>query len=263
MVQGVERCIGGRFPVSHRERYAIESEYGPRKWHLKRDTAGIAGFVASSGESLNIVDAYKDDRFSSVLDRQSNYQTRTILCIPVCTDRGFGVRPSPNSGPCRFAISKENLSPSFSASTNTACYAIRFPAWNTRCSSRTAISRSCRSGAMCAPHYESGTVVMLAMVDICPGSRQCTAAEGAGELLPAGNGHGRQQVAYEGLHPAVYRRWQQRLQTVIAICETGVDELLTGPVQTYGTYVRSNDAGDRMAGHFGEGRSQRALRLDV
>ncbi|XXQ33008.1 Phosphodiesterase [Plasmodiophora brassicae] len=49
---------------------------------------GIAGFVASSGESLNIVDAYKDDRFSSVLDRQSNYQTRTILCIPICNFKG-------------------------------------------------------------------------------------------------------------------------------------------------------------------------------
>jgi hypothetical protein len=46
--------------------------------------SGISGFVAASGQSLNINDAYKDERFSAALDKQSNYLTKTILCVPVC-----------------------------------------------------------------------------------------------------------------------------------------------------------------------------------
>ncbi|MBW4631619.1 MAG: GAF domain-containing protein [Iphinoe sp. HA4291-MV1] len=44
---------------------------------------GIAGYVASTGEALNIPDAYKDPRFDPTTDQKTGYVTRNILCLPV------------------------------------------------------------------------------------------------------------------------------------------------------------------------------------
>ena len=44
---------------------------------------GIAGYVATTGQALNIPDAYADSRFSDATDRQTGYRTRNILCMPV------------------------------------------------------------------------------------------------------------------------------------------------------------------------------------
>lgn len=44
---------------------------------------GIAGYVASTGETLNIANAYEDPRFNPDTDRRTGYRTRTILCMPV------------------------------------------------------------------------------------------------------------------------------------------------------------------------------------
>ncbi|MGD1898209.1 MAG: GAF domain-containing protein [Phormidesmis sp.] len=44
---------------------------------------GIAGYVATMGEGVNIPDAYADERFSDATDRQTGYRTRNILCMPV------------------------------------------------------------------------------------------------------------------------------------------------------------------------------------
>lgn len=44
---------------------------------------GIAGTVAATGETINIVDAYSDSRFSSSADKASGYRTSTILCLPI------------------------------------------------------------------------------------------------------------------------------------------------------------------------------------
>jgi len=49
---------------------------------------GIAGFVAASGDTLNITDAYLDPRFNPDVDRQSGYRTRTILCMPMTNKDG-------------------------------------------------------------------------------------------------------------------------------------------------------------------------------
>ncbi len=49
---------------------------------------GIAGYVATTGEGLNIPDAYADERFSSVTDQQTGYRTRNILCMPVVSSDG-------------------------------------------------------------------------------------------------------------------------------------------------------------------------------
>ncbi len=50
--------------------------------------AGIAGFVAQSGETVNIPDAYQDPRFNIEVDRRTGYHTRTILCMPMRNREG-------------------------------------------------------------------------------------------------------------------------------------------------------------------------------
>lgn len=51
-------------------------------------TAGIAGAVYSSGQSVNIPYAYADLRFNPSFDRQTGFFTRSILCVPVANKQG-------------------------------------------------------------------------------------------------------------------------------------------------------------------------------
>ena len=44
---------------------------------------GIAGYVATTGEGVNIPDVYADARFDDATDRQTGYRTRNMLCMPV------------------------------------------------------------------------------------------------------------------------------------------------------------------------------------
>ena len=44
---------------------------------------GVAGWVAESGEAVNIPDAYTDTRFQPAVDLKSGYRTRSILCVPM------------------------------------------------------------------------------------------------------------------------------------------------------------------------------------
>ena len=52
------------------------------------NTAGIAGTVFTSGESMNIPYAYADLRFNPAFDKQTGYFTRSILCVPVINKEG-------------------------------------------------------------------------------------------------------------------------------------------------------------------------------
>ena len=44
---------------------------------------GLAGHVVNTGESINIKDAYNDDRFNPDVDKKTGYRTKTILCMPI------------------------------------------------------------------------------------------------------------------------------------------------------------------------------------
>jgi len=44
---------------------------------------GIAGSCVSTGETINIVDAYQDYRFNPNVDKITHYRTRSILCSPI------------------------------------------------------------------------------------------------------------------------------------------------------------------------------------
>ena len=52
------------------------------------NTAGIAGTVFSSGQSMNIPYAYADLRFNPAFDKQTGYFTRSILCVPIINKVG-------------------------------------------------------------------------------------------------------------------------------------------------------------------------------
>lgn len=44
---------------------------------------GLAGYVAKTGETINVEDAYKDERFNPDIDKSTGYKTNTILCMPM------------------------------------------------------------------------------------------------------------------------------------------------------------------------------------
>ena len=46
-------------------------------------TRGIAGHVARTGETVNIVDAHADSRFDPTTDRETGYRTTSVLCMPI------------------------------------------------------------------------------------------------------------------------------------------------------------------------------------
>ena len=52
---------------------------------LKR---GIVGHCATTGETINIEDAYLDRRFDKTVDLKTGYRTKSILCVPIYNNRG-------------------------------------------------------------------------------------------------------------------------------------------------------------------------------
>lgn len=49
---------------------------------------GIAGYVADSGEPVNIPDAYADARFNDAIDSRTGYRTQALLCMPIKDSAG-------------------------------------------------------------------------------------------------------------------------------------------------------------------------------
>jgi len=44
---------------------------------------GLAGYVAATGDVINIPDAYLDARFNPEVDARTGYRTKSILCVPM------------------------------------------------------------------------------------------------------------------------------------------------------------------------------------
>ena len=63
---------------------------GSRQLQVIRFSAskGVAGWVATNRSMLNIKNAYADSRFNQEIDKQTNFRTRTILCVPVLDSSG-------------------------------------------------------------------------------------------------------------------------------------------------------------------------------
>jgi adenylate cyclase len=76
---------------------------------------GIAGYVASTRQALNIADAYKDPRFDPSADKRTGYLTRNILCMPVFNSANelIGVTQLINKHPGSFTSSDEEFMQAF------------------------------------------------------------------------------------------------------------------------------------------------------
>lgn len=83
---------------------------------------GIAGYVASTRQALNIPDAYKDPRFDPSTDRRTEYVTRNILCMPVFNSAGdlIGVTQLINKRPGSFTSSDEEFMQAFNIQAGIA-----------------------------------------------------------------------------------------------------------------------------------------------
>jgi serine phosphatase RsbU (regulator of sigma subunit) len=51
-------------------------------------SSGIAGAVVSSGQTVDIPDAYADDRFNSAIDITLDYRTKDVFCMPILNRTG-------------------------------------------------------------------------------------------------------------------------------------------------------------------------------
>ncbi|XP_022186791.2 dual 3',5'-cyclic-AMP and -GMP phosphodiesterase 11 isoform X3 [Nilaparvata lugens] len=77
---------------------------------------GIVGFVAESGQPVNIPDAYKDERFNHDIDVRTGYKTRTLLCMPIKDINGevIGVAQVINKfGDSSFTVNDEKVFSSY------------------------------------------------------------------------------------------------------------------------------------------------------
>ena len=83
---------------------------------------GIAGYVASTGQVVNISDAYTDPRFDPTTDEKTGYRTRNILCMPVFNAKGelIGVTQLINKYKGSFTNSDEAFLKAFNAQAGIA-----------------------------------------------------------------------------------------------------------------------------------------------
>ena len=57
---------------------------GDKKLEIRQPIGkGISGYIAETGEVINIENAYQDPRFNPDVDKKSGYHTESILCMPV------------------------------------------------------------------------------------------------------------------------------------------------------------------------------------
>lgn len=80
---------------------------------------GIAGHVGKTGDTINLTDAYQDERFNRNFDRLTGFRTKAMLCMPIRNTRGqiIGVTQVLNKigEPSIFTEDDENLLAAFSS----------------------------------------------------------------------------------------------------------------------------------------------------
>jgi K+-sensing histidine kinase KdpD len=83
---------------------------------------GIAGYVAQTGETINIPDAYNDPRFNPDVDKRSGYRTINMLCMPMKNKDGkiIGVFQLLNKKLGSFTPDDEHFIDAFSAHASIA-----------------------------------------------------------------------------------------------------------------------------------------------
>lgn len=84
--------------------------------------SGIAGEVTHIGSTINIPDAYKDDRFNPDIDKRTGYTTKSILCMPLKNKDGkiLGVFQLLNKKKGNFTAEDEDYINAFSLHASMA-----------------------------------------------------------------------------------------------------------------------------------------------
>ncbi len=117
---GADRC--SVFLARHEEGVLLSTVAEGMKTIRIRMDQGLAGYVARSGEVLNIEDAYDDPRFNQAVDQKSGYRTKSVLCMPLRDKDGktIGVTQIINKHGGPFTKQDEELLSAFSAQAAVA-----------------------------------------------------------------------------------------------------------------------------------------------
>ena len=85
-------------------------------------TEGLAGHVVSTGQVLNIEDAYEDSRFNPAVDKETGFRTKSVICSPVINreEKIIGVIQVINKKEGIFDQEDENLLQALSSQTAVA-----------------------------------------------------------------------------------------------------------------------------------------------
>lgn len=85
------RADRGTLYILDEDRRELRARRGQGESHVEITLpvgTGLAGYVAKTGETVNIDDAYSDPRFNPEIDRRSGYRTKTVLCMPMRDKEG-------------------------------------------------------------------------------------------------------------------------------------------------------------------------------
>lgn len=85
-------------------------------------TEGLAGHVVSTGQVLNIKDAYEDSRFNPAVDKETGFRTKSVICSPLTNreEKFIGVIQVINKKEGIFDQEDENLLQALSSQTAVA-----------------------------------------------------------------------------------------------------------------------------------------------
>ena len=78
-----DRCTVYLYDKDNNELYSkVATGLDTKELRIPADK-GFAGHVLKTGETINIKDAYKDNRFNSEVDKKTGYRTKNMLCMPI------------------------------------------------------------------------------------------------------------------------------------------------------------------------------------
>ncbi len=83
---------------------------------------GLAGYVATTGKAVNIENAYEDTRFLPLVDEETGFRTKTVLCVPIINRTGniIGVAQAINKKGSAFNKDDEELLKALSSHVSVA-----------------------------------------------------------------------------------------------------------------------------------------------
>lgn len=88
---GCERSTLFAYDKDAEEMWSVVANKGETEHLRVHVSALVAGYAAITGEVVNIHDPNGDQRFNPQFDRQRDFRTRNVLCVPIVNRRGWVV----------------------------------------------------------------------------------------------------------------------------------------------------------------------------